>query len=65
MDTVKSKVLDPSGLFPDEFVMWQTAEAMPTVPSSYVWELLFRLQEARNEIEQIKTGNDFSVGHDG
>jgi hypothetical protein len=65
MDTVKHKVLDPAGLFPDEFVMWQTAEVLPTVPSSYVWELLFRLQEARNDCEQIKTGKGFSAGNDG
>lgn len=55
-------VLRPKDLLPDERVMWKTAEGQWSVPSWYVRDLLARLQETRDELEQIKSGENFSAG---
>lgn len=52
----------PLDLLPDEKVMYHTSVAQLNVPSWYVRDLLLKLQEVRDELEQIKSGENFSVG---
>jgi hypothetical protein len=58
---MKARVLDARDLFPDEQVMWKTAEDHPLVPGWYVTDLMFKLQGVRDELEQIKSGRNFSA----
>jgi hypothetical protein len=50
---MKARILDPRDLFPDEQVMWKTAEDQPLVPAWYVIDLMFKLQGLRDELEQV------------
>jgi hypothetical protein len=52
---MKVRVLDPKDLSPDEQVMWETAQDQKQVPSRFAINLLFKLQEARNELAQLES----------